>query len=81
MRLDSIAVAFLIEQALSVFGVLDYAVHDFGDLSFHHVEKDEPYMDVKFPRTVGAANKTLSGAVSRAVGAGHTLVMLGGDHR
>ncbi|KAM8915645.1 arginase-2, mitochondrial [Spinachia spinachia] len=59
---------------------LDYAVHDFGDLSFHHVEDDEPYMNVKFPRTVGAANKTLSGAVSRAVGAGHTLVMLGGDH-
>lgn len=59
----------------------DYAVHDFGDLNFHHLEKDEPYMDVKFPRTVGAANKMLSGAVSRAVGTGHTLVMLGGDHR
>uniref|UniRef100_A0A7N6BEY7 Arginase n=1 Tax=Anabas testudineus TaxID=64144 RepID=A0A7N6BEY7_ANATE len=59
---------------------LDYSVHDFGDLTFHHYEKDEPYMDVKFPRTVGEANKTLSGAVSRAIGAGHTLVMLGGDH-
>uniref|UniRef100_A0A8C9WVF2 Arginase n=1 Tax=Sander lucioperca TaxID=283035 RepID=A0A8C9WVF2_SANLU len=59
---------------------LDYSVHDFGDLNFHHLEKDEPYMDVKFPRTVGGANKMLSGAVSRAVGAGHTLVMLGGDH-
>ncbi|XP_053289987.1 arginase-2, mitochondrial [Pleuronectes platessa] len=59
---------------------LDYSVHDFGDLSFQHLEKDEPYMDVKFPRSVGAANKMLSGAASRAVGAGHTLVMLGGDH-
>lgn len=59
---------------------LDYSVHDFGDLNFHHHEKDEPYMDVKFPRTVGGANKMVSGAVSRAVGAGHTLVMLGGDH-
>ncbi|XP_073340346.1 arginase-2, mitochondrial [Pagrus major] len=58
----------------------DYSVHDFGDLDFHHFEKDEPYMDVKSPRNVGAANKMLSGAVSRAVGAGHTLVMLGGDH-
>ncbi|MEQ2162025.1 hypothetical protein GOODEAATRI_015679 [Goodea atripinnis] len=48
--------------------------------SFHHLEQDEPYMDVKFPRSVGAASKTLSSAVSRAVGAGHTLVMLGGDH-
>uniref|UniRef100_A0A3Q2YCA8 Arginase n=1 Tax=Hippocampus comes TaxID=109280 RepID=A0A3Q2YCA8_HIPCM len=59
---------------------LDYAVHDFGDLTFHYPEMDEPYMNVKFPRTVGAATKKLSGAVSRAVGAGHTLVMLGGDH-
>lgn len=59
----------------------DYSVHDFGDLDFHHFEKDEPYMDVKSPRNVGAANKMLNGAVSRAVGAGHTLVMLGGDHR
>lgn len=38
-------------------------------------------MGVKFPRTVGAANKMLAGATSRAIGAGHTLVMLGGDHR
>ncbi|XP_054652992.1 arginase-2, mitochondrial [Dunckerocampus dactyliophorus] len=59
---------------------LDYAVHDFGDLAFHHPETDEPYMNVKFPRTVGAASKKLSGAVSRAVGSGHTLVVLGGDH-
>ncbi|XP_037551024.1 arginase-2, mitochondrial [Nematolebias whitei] len=59
---------------------LDYSVHDFGDLSFHHLEHDEPYMDVKFPRNVGAANKVLFSAASRAVGAGHTLVMLGGDH-
>lgn len=59
----------------------DYSVHDFGDLNFPLLEKDEPYMGVKFPRTVGAANKLLSGAVSRAVGAGHRLVMLGGDHR
>ncbi|KAF6724110.1 Arginase, non-hepatic 2 [Oryzias melastigma] len=59
---------------------LDYSVHDFGDLNFPLLEKDEPYMGVKFPRTVGAANKLLSGAVSRAVGAGHRLVMLGGDH-
>ncbi|KAM3871000.1 arginase-2, mitochondrial [Diretmus argenteus] len=59
---------------------LEYPVHDFGDLNFHHLEKDEPFMHVPFPRTVGSANKLLSGAVSRAVGAGHTLVMLGGDH-
>ncbi|XP_037097245.1 arginase-2, mitochondrial [Syngnathus acus] len=68
--------AGLIEQLSG----LDYAVHDFGDLTFHYPEVDEPFMDVHSPRTVGAATKKLSGAVSRAVGAGHTLVMLGGDH-
>lgn len=59
----------------------DYSVHDFGDLNFRQIEKDEPYMDINFPRNVGAANKMLSGAAGRAIGAGHTLVMLGGDHR
>lgn len=59
----------------------DNSVHDFGDLNFHKIEKDEPYMDVNFPRNVGAANKMLSSAVSRAIGAGYTLIMLGGDHR
>ncbi|XP_013885039.1 arginase-2, mitochondrial [Austrofundulus limnaeus] len=59
---------------------LDYSVHDFGDLSFQHLEQDEPYMDVKFPRSVGSANNMLFSAASRAVGAGHTFVMLGGDH-
>ncbi|KAM6913014.1 arginase-2, mitochondrial [Xenentodon cancila] len=68
--------AGLIERLSS----LDYSVHDFGDLSFNHLEKDEPFMDVNFPRSVGAANKLLSDTVSRAVGAGHTLIMLGGDH-
>lgn len=56
-------------------------MHDFGDLSFQHLEKDEPYMHIPFPRTVGRANKLLSGAVSNAVGAGNTTIMLGGDHR
>ncbi|KAG9336771.1 hypothetical protein JZ751_003119 [Albula glossodonta] len=59
---------------------LDYTVHDFGDLSFPHLEKDEHFMHVPFPRSVGRANKLLSNAVSSAVGAGHTCVMLGGDH-
>uniref|UniRef100_A0A672JJF1 Arginase n=2 Tax=Salarias fasciatus TaxID=181472 RepID=A0A672JJF1_SALFA len=68
--------AGLIERLSS----LDYSVHDFGDLSFHYPEKDEPYMDVNFPLSVGGANKMLAGAVSGAVGAGHTVVMLGGDH-
>jgi len=61
--------------------VEDYPVHDFGDLTFKHLEKDEHFMRVPFPRTVGRANQLLSGAVSGAVGAGHTCIMLGGDHR
>ncbi|XP_053476223.1 arginase-2, mitochondrial isoform X2 [Ictalurus furcatus] len=56
------------------------AVHDFGDLSFEHLEEDDRFMNVPFPRTVGRANQILSDAMSRAVGAGHTAVMLGGDH-
>ncbi|XP_014898789.1 arginase-2, mitochondrial [Poecilia latipinna] len=68
--------AGLIERLSS----LDYSVHDFGDLSFHLPETDEPHMNVKSPRSVGGANQKLSRAVSRAVGAGHTVVMLGGDH-
>ncbi|XP_063039569.1 arginase-2, mitochondrial [Engraulis encrasicolus] len=59
---------------------LDYPIHDFGDLNFQHPEKDEPYMHVPYPRTVGRANKLLAGAVSSAIGAGHTSIMLGGDH-
>ncbi|XP_018582786.2 arginase-2, mitochondrial [Scleropages formosus] len=59
---------------------LDYPVHDFGDLNFQDLDKDEHFMHVPFPRTVGRANQLLSSAVSRAVGAGHTCVMLGGDH-
>ncbi|CAL8302017.1 unnamed protein product [Boreogadus saida] len=59
---------------------LDCPVHDLGDLTFHHPEKDDTCMQVRFPRTVGRANQLLAGAVSSAVGAGHTCVMLGGDH-
>ncbi|KAJ8341064.1 hypothetical protein SKAU_G00333550 [Synaphobranchus kaupii] len=59
---------------------LDYSVHDFGDLSFPRLDKDEHFMQVPFPRTVGRANQLLSTAVNSAVGAGHTCVMLGGDH-
>ncbi|KAJ8411940.1 hypothetical protein AAFF_G00155780 [Aldrovandia affinis] len=59
---------------------LDYPVHDFGDLSFPHLEKDEHFTHVPFPRSVGSANQLLSTAVNGAVRAGHTCVMLGGDH-
>ncbi|TSV02059.1 Arginase, non-hepatic 2 [Bagarius yarrelli] len=69
--------AGLVERLTS----LENAVHDFGDLTFEHLEDDARYMNVPYPRTVGRANQILSEAVSRAVGAGQTAVMLGGDHR
>nr|AHA36868.2 mitochondrial arginase-2 [Heteropneustes fossilis] len=59
---------------------LENAVHDFGDLRFEHPQEDNRFMNVPYPRTVGRANEILSDAISRAVGAGHTTVMLGGDH-
>ncbi|CAL8283822.1 unnamed protein product [Lota lota] len=65
---------------LERLSTLDCPVHDLGDLKFHYPEKDETCMQVHFPRTVGRANKLLASAVSSAVGAGHTCVMLGGDH-
>uniref|UniRef100_A0A6I8QPI0 arginase n=1 Tax=Xenopus tropicalis TaxID=8364 RepID=A0A6I8QPI0_XENTR len=56
-------------------------VCDFGDLHFSQVPNDELYNSiVKHPRTVGLACKVLAEEVSKAVGAGHTCVTLGGDH-
>ncbi|XP_063295070.1 arginase-2, mitochondrial [Pelobates fuscus] len=57
------------------------SVYDVGDLKFAHVPNDELYNNVvKHPRTVGLACQVLADAVSRAVGAGHTCITLGGDH-
>ncbi|KAM8920952.1 arginase-2, mitochondrial [Pelodytes ibericus] len=56
-------------------------VYDVGDLNFSHVPNDALYNNtVKHPRTVGLACQVLADAVSKAVGAGHTCVTLGGDH-
>uniref|UniRef100_W5NA23 Arginase n=1 Tax=Lepisosteus oculatus TaxID=7918 RepID=W5NA23_LEPOC len=57
-----------------------YPLHDYGDLNFTHLAKDECFMHVPFPRTVGLANKMLASAVGSAVEAGHTCITLGGDH-
>ncbi|XP_028677063.1 arginase-2, mitochondrial [Erpetoichthys calabaricus] len=66
-----------LEERLSNMGC---NVCDYGDLSFTHLNIDETYKGVHFPRTVGLANKVLADTVSRAVGSGNTCVMLGGDH-
>lgn len=78
----SLSLAFSFSLCNSLFSISpENAVHDFGDLNFEHLEEDDRFMNVPFPRTVGRANQMLSDAMSRAVGAGHTAVMLGGDHR
>ncbi|KAG8451358.1 hypothetical protein GDO86_003532 [Hymenochirus boettgeri] len=69
--------AGLIERLSS----LGCSIHDIGDLHFAQVPNDELYNSiVKYPRTVGLASKLLAEEVSKAVGAGHTCVTLGGDH-
>ncbi|KAM4690335.1 arginase-2, mitochondrial [Rhinophrynus dorsalis] len=69
--------AGLIEKLSS----LGCTVYDIGDLNFAQVPNDTLYNNtVKYPRTVGLACQVLANAVSRAIGAGHTCVTLGGDH-
>ncbi|XP_006632783.1 arginase-2, mitochondrial isoform X1 [Lepisosteus oculatus] len=65
---------------LDRLSTMDYPLHDYGDLNFTHLAKDECFMHVPFPRTVGLANKMLASAVGSAVEAGHTCITLGGDH-
>lgn len=75
------SLSFINQVVLTFSFSPENAVHDFGDLSFEHLEEDNQFMNIPFPRTVGQANQVLSDAMSRAVGAGHMAVMLGGDHR
>nr|XP_014341330.1 PREDICTED: arginase-2, mitochondrial isoform X2 [Latimeria chalumnae] len=65
-------------ERLSYLGV---KFKDYGDLSFKVVPNDEIYQNyIRYPQTVGMASQLLADEVSRAVGAGHVSLMLGGDH-
>ncbi|XP_069463506.1 arginase-1 [Ambystoma mexicanum] len=57
-----------------------YDVKDYGDLHFPDVANDEPFLNVKNPRTVGQANEKLAKAVTEVKKTGRTCLTLGGDH-
>ncbi|XP_034508007.1 arginase, hepatic-like, partial [Ailuropoda melanoleuca] len=58
----------------------EYDVKDYGDLHFPDVANDEPFLNVKNPRTVGQANEKLAKAVTEVKKTGRTCLTLGGDH-
>ncbi|KAJ1153572.1 hypothetical protein NDU88_006331 [Pleurodeles waltl] len=55
-------------------------VVDFGDLRFPDVENDEPFQNVKNPRTVGQANEKLAKTVTEVKKSGRICLTVGGDH-
>nr|XP_033791310.1 arginase-1 [Geotrypetes seraphini] len=73
---ESLRKAGLIEKLES----LEYDVKDYGNLHFADVPNDEPFQNVKNPRTVGQANEKLANAVAEVKKNGRTCLVLGGDH-
>ncbi|XP_053315229.1 arginase-1 [Spea bombifrons] len=59
---------------------LDFDVKDYGDLQFSDVPNDDPYQNVKNPRTVGQATEKLANAVAEVKKSGRVCLVLGGDH-
>lgn len=58
----------------------DCDVKDYGDLHFVDVENDEPFQNVKNPRTVGQANEKLAKTVTEVKKSGRICLTVGGDH-
>ncbi|KAG8444556.1 hypothetical protein GDO86_009643 [Hymenochirus boettgeri] len=58
----------------------DYEVRDYSDLEFADVAQDEPFQNVKNPRTVGLATEKLANTVTEVKKAGKTCLVIGGDH-
>ncbi|XP_056419286.1 arginase-1 isoform X2 [Hyla sarda] len=59
---------------------LEYDVKDFGDLQFPELPNDEPFENVKNPRTVGQATEKVANAVAEIKKTGRVCLTLGGDH-
>ncbi|KAM4772517.1 arginase-1 [Rhinophrynus dorsalis] len=59
---------------------LEYDVRDYSDLHFTEVPQDEPFQNVKNPRTVGQATEKLANTVAEVKKSGRTCLVLGGDH-
>ncbi|XP_018423185.1 PREDICTED: arginase-1 isoform X2 [Nanorana parkeri] len=59
---------------------LEYDVKDYSDLPFPELPHDEPFQNVKNPRTVGQATETVANAVSEVKKSGRVCLTIGGDH-
>ncbi|KAG8582702.1 hypothetical protein GDO81_008168 [Engystomops pustulosus] len=59
---------------------LEYDVKDFGDLHLPELPNDEPFQNVKNPRTVGQATEKVAKAVAEVKKTGRVCLTLGGDH-
>ncbi|XP_040285079.1 arginase-1 [Bufo bufo] len=59
---------------------LEYDVKDFGDLHFPDLPSDEPFQNVKNPRTVGKAAEKVANTVAEVKKSGRVCLTLGGDH-
>ncbi|KAM9315690.1 arginase-1 [Gastrophryne carolinensis] len=59
---------------------LEYDVKDYGDLNFPDLPQDEPFENVKNPRTVGQATEKVANAVVEVKKSGRICLTLGGDH-
>ncbi|BFZ25586.1 hypothetical protein BsWGS_28625 [Bradybaena similaris] len=56
------------------------SVVDHGDVDLEPLPIDEPNTSIRNPRSVGAANKKLSGAISEILRGNQSVLTLGGDH-
>ncbi|KAM5165578.1 arginase-1 [Mantella aurantiaca] len=59
---------------------LEYDVKDYNDLQFPELSHDEPFQNVKNPRTVGQATEKVANAVSEVKKTGRVCLTIGGDH-
>ncbi|XP_072265014.1 arginase-1 [Pyxicephalus adspersus] len=59
---------------------LEYDVKDYSDLHFPELPQDEPFQNVKNPRTVGLATEKVANAVTEVKKTGRICLTLGGDH-
>ncbi|CAJ0938710.1 unnamed protein product [Ranitomeya imitator] len=72
--------AGLIEKLRELEVIPEYDVKDFGDLHFPELPNDEPFQNVKNPRTVGQATEKVANTVADVKKTGRVCLTLGGDH-
>lgn len=74
---------YVLHKILFLFFIFfaEYDVRDYGDLLFPELACDEPFQNVKNPRTVGQATEKVANVVSEVTRSGRVCLTLGGDHR